>query len=71
MKVVIDRIEGTFAVLEVDGESVDWPLKSLPAGIREGDVFEWNFERVSPVEDAEEQLNRLRESSPKGDLIEL
>ena len=71
MKVVIDRIEGTFAVLEVDGESVDWPLKSLPAGIREGDVFEWNFEHVSPVEDAEEQLNRLRESSPKGDLIEL
>ena len=35
MKVVIDRIEGEFAVLEVDGVSVDWPLKSLPVGTRE------------------------------------
>ena len=71
MKVVIDRIEGEFAVLEVDGVSVDWPLKSLPVGTREGDVFEWNFQPVSSVEDTEEQLKRLRESGPKGDVIEL
>jgi hypothetical protein len=34
--VTVDRIEGDIAVLEVNDVLVDWPLRALPATIREG-----------------------------------
>ena len=46
MKVVIDRIEGSVAVLMVaDDESVQFnlPVAYLPAGVKEGDHLEVNF----------------------------
>jgi len=48
MKVVVDRIEGELAVLEVDGGFVDWPLRSLPASTVEGTVLEVSFRVSSP-----------------------
>ncbi len=36
MKVIVDRIEGSVAVVEVDGRMWDVPLSWLPAGTREG-----------------------------------
>lgn len=38
-RIVVDRIEGDVAVLEVDGQRVDWPADALPEGAREGSVL--------------------------------
>ena len=37
---IVDRIEGTMAVVEVNGTFVDIPLLGLPAGVKEGDRLE-------------------------------
>lgn len=37
--IVVDRIEGTRAVLDVDGEAVELPLSALPPGCGEGTVL--------------------------------
>ena len=34
---VIDRIEGDFAIIEFNGDTVDIPLSWLPQGSKEGD----------------------------------
>jgi len=45
VRVVVDRIEGEIAVLEVEGEGiVEWPVKFLPRGIREGNILDVEFE---------------------------
>ncbi len=36
LRVVIDRIEGDFAVLRYDGNEILWPKKNLPTGSHEG-----------------------------------
>lgn len=39
-KVIIDRIEEGFAVIELDEENyIDVPLKYLPAGVKEGQTL--------------------------------
>lgn len=38
--IVIDRIEGKIAVLEVAGRLIDFPAEALPAGLKEGDRLE-------------------------------
>ncbi|MDD6728496.1 MAG: DUF3006 domain-containing protein [Eubacteriales bacterium] len=39
MKWIVDRIEGDFAVVELENkQTADIPLKSLPEKIKEGDV---------------------------------
>ena len=41
MKVTIDRFEGEFAVIELDGGiSADMPRILIPDGAKEGDVLE-------------------------------
>ncbi|MEG3071087.1 MAG: DUF3006 domain-containing protein [Peptococcaceae bacterium] len=40
MKVIIDRFEGEFAVVELPGrKTVDMPLELIPPGAKEGDVL--------------------------------
>lgn len=40
MKVVIDRFEGKFAILELEnGEVVNVPIDIIPQGAKEGDVL--------------------------------
>ena len=40
MKVIIDRFEGDYAVVELpDGTMVDMPISLIPEGAREGDVL--------------------------------
>ena len=41
--VVIDRIEGQIAVVELEGSYVDLPVSCLPDGAREGDQLEWTM----------------------------
>jgi hypothetical protein len=51
VRVVVDRIEGEIAVLEVEGEGiVEWPVKFLPRGIREGNILDVEFEINSEAE---------------------
>lgn len=37
--IVVDRIEGTRAILEVDGQIVEIPATALPEGAGEGSVL--------------------------------
>lgn len=37
--IIIDRIEGDFAVVETDSGMMDIPLSQLPEGSHEGDVL--------------------------------
>jgi hypothetical protein len=72
MRVVIDRVEGAFAVLEVAGTTVDWPIAALPAGAAEGQSFDLTFTPIaSPLSDAQARLDRLAARGPKGDSIDL
>ncbi len=42
---VVDRIEGSLAVLEGDGGTLEKPLSELPAGVAEGWVLRADFQR--------------------------
>ncbi len=69
---VVDRIEGTLAVLAIGSETVDWPLSALPNGITEGTPLSVVFEMGTPSHsDAESRLERLRAKGPVGDTIDL
>jgi len=40
VKAVIDRFEGVFGVLKLDdGQEMNWPIKNLPDGIKEGQAL--------------------------------
>ena len=73
--IVIDRIEGELAVLEVDGQTVDFPVSALPPGAAEGSVLTLALE-PKPQRDiqAENQarLERMKKRDPmKSGLLEL
>ena len=58
--VTVDRIEGDIAVLEVYDTLVDWPLRALPASIREGQRLVMRFSSpdtpaVSSPDDSQSQ----------------
>ena len=43
MKVIVDRIEGEYAICEQENRRmIDIPLKDIPFKVKEGDVFEIN-----------------------------
>ena len=68
--IVIDRIEGERAIVEIGGEIIEIPRSELPNGSKEGDVlvFAVNPEAVENMKkDNEERLKRLRERDP-GDM---
>ncbi|NLN17472.1 MAG: DUF3006 domain-containing protein [Firmicutes bacterium] len=69
LRAVIDRIEGDFAVLEVDFEGqcyyVDWPARLLPPGAGPGSWLSITLERDLAGEEAsreriKELLQRLK-----------
>jgi hypothetical protein len=63
MKMTIDRIEGTIAVLISRGEEpvrVNVPVSLLPPGCREGDILTIRIERDdAATEAAKEQVSTL------------
>lgn len=41
LKVIIDRFEGEFAVVELEDKSfIDMPIELVPKGAKEGDILE-------------------------------
>ena len=66
--IVIDRIEGDRAVLEVDGELIDFPVGALPPGSREGGVLLIQpGSAADSLAEAEARLARLRARTPQND----
>ncbi len=68
MKIIIDRIEGDWAVLEVGEHRVNFPLAALPSDTKEGAVLTLSV--AAPPEDVlqqgRERLERLRKRDPGG-----
>lgn len=70
--IVVDRVEGDRAVLEVDGEFVDVPASVLPAGAVEGSVLVFGLGDASArLARAQERIARLAAAGPAGDTIDL
>ena len=64
MNIVIDRIEDGLALLDVDGEIIEFPLETLPEGSKEGDLLA--FIRIDASEilaQATERLERMQAMS--------
>lgn len=58
MKVIIDRFEGNYAIVELEDKStVDMPKKLIPEGAKEGDVLS--------IEIDLEETNRRKERIKK------
>ena len=68
--IVIDRIEGTVAILEIEGSAVEISVGLLPEGTQEGSVLSFVLSDNQATElqrDNEERLKRLRAQDP-GDM---
>jgi hypothetical protein len=61
VRAIVDRIEEDLAVLEVGGEgTVEWPVKFLPRGLKEGNVLDVEF-----------TINRLAEAKARAEISDL
>ena len=70
--IVVDRIEGEFAVLLIEDVEVNVRLKNLPDEIREGSVLALTIvDGSDALERAAARLERLKQSSQLSDEIEL
>ena len=68
----IDRIEGAFAILEVDNEMVNWPLRALPEASAEGDVILLDIQRSNDhLDDTEARLDKLKARATDAKNIKL
>ena len=68
--IVIDRIEGNRAVLEIDGEMIEISTNALPADCREGAVLSFTLCDDGGADlqrENQERLERLRAQDP-GDM---
>jgi hypothetical protein len=62
---VVDRIEGDFAIVENGDERLNVPLKNLPENVKEGDILTENFqidnsEKENRQRKLKEMENRLK-----------
>ena len=70
--IVVDRIEGEFAVLLIEDVEVNVRLTNLPEEVREGSVLALTIvDGSDALEDAQARLERLKQSSQLPDEIEL
>lgn len=59
MRIIIDRFEGDFVVVELEDKSfVDMPLKLIPEGAKEGDILEIEINREETEKLHEERKNK-------------
>lgn len=72
-RIVVDRVVGDVAVLEIAGQMVEIPSSLLPENTREGEMLV--FQRTSNssvLAESEARLERLKAASPQGpDIIDL
>ncbi len=59
-KVIIDRFEGDWAVIEYNRKTFDFPVALLPTGLKEGDVLIFNVEKdTSETQARKERIENL------------
>lgn len=61
MKGIIDRIEGEYVVLEVEGEMIDIKKTLMPKDIKEGDIVELVDEKYVILVDKTAERKRFIE----------
>ena len=63
MRIVVDRIEGMIAVCEElsegYGKRYEFHLSELPKGVREGDVFNYENNKLTPNHKAAHERRKL------------
>jgi hypothetical protein len=59
---IIDRIDDYIAVIEINGQTFDLPITSLPSGAKEGDTLRI---AIAIATTAREQLAREPTSGPE------
>lgn len=70
--IVVDRVEGDRAVLELLGELIQVPAAILPPGAGEGSVLVLSLgDERARLDVAEARLARLRAAGPQEDEIDL
>ncbi len=65
--IILDRVEGPMAVLEIDGEHYEFPAAALPEGASEGDVLTLQADpdaRAKIEDEARARLERLKKRGP-------
>ena len=58
MKVIIDRFEGNFAVVEAEGKFVDMPAELVPQGAKEGSVLSITIDETE-TQNREEKIRSM------------
>ena len=72
MRITIDRIDDGLAVLDVTGDSIEFPVAALPEGSKEGDVL--SFVKVDAseiIQAANDRINRMKSKSSGNDTFEI
>lgn len=65
--IVVDRIEGTIAVLEVEGKTYELPTSVLPEGAGEGSVLRLSLDEAAAgdvLAQSRARLERLKARNP-------
>ena len=63
---VVDRIEGQVAVIELNGQTLDIPIEMLPEGVQEGDRLRMVLD--SKPDGSHTSTDRLARLQAKDDL---
>lgn len=75
MRIVVDRIEGPLAIVEIAGALIPVPVLLLPPDAREGSVLAFVIAEAPSeakiLEDGMARLRRLALRGPPGDDIDL
>jgi hypothetical protein len=58
VKGIIDRFEGKFAVVEIEGKTKDFPKSIFPKSAFVGDVVEINGDKVKVLKEETEKLRQ-------------
>ena len=64
MNIVIDRIEEGIALLDVDGEIIEFPIEALPEDAKEGDLIAFvKVDNSELLSQAKERIERMKSMS--------
>ncbi len=66
-RIVVDRIEGQTAVVEVAGVRVDVPVRLLPDGAGEGTQLSFRIDSTGDTPISAERLRRMQADGDIGD----
>jgi len=74
MRIVIDRLYDTHAVLDVDGEIIEFPKAALPEGCKEGDILGFvTLDSTQILQEGADRIKRMQamSSTTSGNTFDL